>query len=45
MEMNRKYSEKWPVITQQKEALPTAEEYKTIPDKMKFFSESPGEGD
>ncbi len=45
LEMNRAYSEKWPVITQKKPALPTAEEYKTIPDKMKFLSESPGEGD
>lgn len=45
LEMNRDYSEKWPVITQKKDAMPTAEEYKNIPDKMKFFSESPGEGD
>ena len=45
LELNREYSEKWPVITQQKDAMPTAEEYKNIPDKMKFFSESPGEGD
>jgi ferredoxin len=45
VEMNRKYSEQWPVITVKKEALPTAEEYKDVKDKMKFFSESPGEGD
>ena len=45
IEMNREYSEKWPVITQKKDPLPTAEEYKDIKDKMKFFSEKPGEGD
>jgi len=45
LELNRDYSEKWPVITQKKDALPSAEEYKNTPDKMKFFSESPGEGD
>ncbi|MAZ75998.1 MAG: ferredoxin [Micavibrio sp.] len=45
LEINRKYSEKWPVITQKKAPLPTAEEYKDVKDKMKFFSEEPGEGD
>lgn len=45
IEMNREYSEKWPVITQKKDPLPTAEEYKDVKDKMKFFSEQPGEGD
>ena len=45
LEMNREYSETWPNITQQKPPLPEAEEYKDIPDKMKFFSPKPGEGD
>ncbi|MEM9469414.1 MAG: ferredoxin FdxA [Pseudomonadota bacterium] len=45
IEMNRKYSEKWPVLTQKKDALPTAEEYKNKPNKIKYLSESPGEGD
>ena len=45
VEMNRKYSELWPVITQQKEPLSTAEEFKDVKDKMQYFSESPGEGD
>ena len=45
LETNRKYSELWPVITQQKDPLPTADEFKDVKDKMQYFSESPGEGD
>ena len=36
---------KWPNITRKKPALPEAEEFKTVSDKMKYFSEKPGEGD
>ena len=34
IELNDKYSKVWPNITQQKEALPEAEKYKTIRDKI-----------
>ena len=34
IELNEKYSKVWPNITQQKEALPEAEKYKTIKDKI-----------
>lgn len=46
LEVNREYSELWPVITRQKEPLPTAEEYKDKKNKMaEDFSPEPGEGD
>lgn len=45
IEMNRKYSEMWPNITQQKSPLPEAEEFKNVEDKMNLLSEAPGEGD
>ena len=45
LELNRDYSEKWPVLTRKIDELPDADEYKDMPDKMKFFSEKPGEGD
>ena len=46
LEVNRQYSEKWPVITQKKNPLPTAEEFKDKKAKMdQYFSTNPGEGD
>ncbi len=46
LQMNREYSEKWPVITRIKPALPTAEEFKTKKNKMaEYFSPNPGDGD
>lgn len=45
LELNREYSEKWPNITRKKAALPEAEDFKDIPDKMNMFSPAPGEGD
>lgn len=46
LEMNREFSEKWPVITRQKDPLPEAEEYKDKKNKYPAdFSEKPGEGD
>lgn len=46
VEMNREYSEKWPVITVKKDALPEAEEFKNVENKLAdHFSEEPGEGD
>lgn len=45
LELNREYSEKWPVLTRQKKPLPEAEEFKDKKDKMNFFSAKAGEGD
>lgn len=45
VEMNRKYSEIWPNITLQKTPMDTAEEFKSVKDKMGLLSEAPGEGD
>tara|TARA_B100001179_G_scaffold120003_1_gene85801 strand:- start:544 stop:789 length:246 start_codon:yes stop_codon:yes gene_type:complete len=46
LEMNRDFSEIWPVLTRKKPKMPEAEEFKDIADKYpKYFSESPGEGD
>lgn len=46
VEFNRKYSEKWPVITKIKDALPEAEEFKDKKNKLEqYFSELPGDGD
>lgn len=46
LSLNREYSEKWPVLTRKKAALPEAEEFKDMEGKFdKFFSPNPGEGD
>ena len=46
VEINREYALKWPVITQKKDPLPEAEEFKDKPNKFEqFFSEQAGEGD
>ena len=46
VEFNREYSEKWPVITEQKDPLPEAEEFKDKKNKLEeWFSAEPGEGD
>ena len=46
LELNREYSEKWPVITKQKDPLPEAEEFKDVKNKLEqYFSEKPGDGD
>ena len=45
LELNRDYSEKWPVLTTKKPALPEAEDYKDRKDKMDLFNPAPGEGD
>ena len=43
---NRKYSQKWPVISIRKDPLPESEIRDGEADKLKkYFSESPGEGD
>ena len=46
VEINRKYALEWPNITQKKDAMPEAEEYKDKTGKYPAeFSENPGEGD
>lgn len=46
LEINRKYSEQWPVLTQKKDPLPDAEKHESEEDKFdKYFSPNPGEGD
>ncbi|MCB9979768.1 MAG: ferredoxin family protein [Rhodospirillales bacterium] len=46
LEVNRTYSEKWPVITRQKAPLSTAEEFKDKPNKYQdYFSPNEGDGD
>ncbi len=46
VEFNRDYSEKWPVITKQKDPLPEAEEFKDVKNKLEeYFSPEPGDGD
>ena len=43
-EMNRKYAEIWPVITEKKAPPNDAEKWSGVKDKYKnFFSEKPGE--
>ena len=45
MDVNRKYSLIWPVITQQIPAMPEAEKWAGVPNKYEeHFSELPGEG-
>ena len=44
VEMNRKYAELWPVITEKKTPPEDADKWNGIPDKYKkYFSEKPGE--
>ena len=45
VELNRKYAEAWPNITVQKDALPEADQFKKVKDKLNLLSEEPGEGD
>ena len=39
LEINTRLSKKWPVITKQKPALPDAEQWKDVPDKLKLLEE------
>tara|TARA_R110002095_G_scaffold76460_1_gene65370 strand:+ start:2754 stop:2999 length:246 start_codon:yes stop_codon:yes gene_type:complete len=46
VEMNRKYAEEWPNLTQKIDPMPEAEEMKDKQNKFETdFSEAPGEGD
>ena len=45
IEINRKYSEKWPVITETRDSLPNAEKYDGEQNKFdKYFSDKAGKG-
>lgn len=44
LDFNRTYSAKWPVITSKKAPLPEADEFRDVPDKLRYFSENPGSG-
>jgi ferredoxin len=39
LELNTRLSKKWPVITKQKPALPDADKWKDVPDKIKLLEE------
>ena len=45
LELNRDYSEQWPVLTRKKDPLPEAEEFRNKENKIDLFSAEPGEGD
>ena len=42
VEHNKKYSEIWPNITEQKPPLAEADEYKNTKDKLSYFDDKPG---
>lgn len=44
VDFNRKYSEIWPMINEQREPLPDADEWEGVANKIEHFSEKPGEG-
>lgn len=44
IDFNRKYSELWPNIFEQKDPLPDAEQWDGVEGKIEYFSENPGEG-
>jgi ferredoxin len=45
LRLNREYADKWPNITRKKQSLPDADQLNGTPDKLRFFSPEPGEGD
>jgi ferredoxin len=46
MDINRKYSLIWPVLTEKKDPMPDWKEYDGVENKYEaYFSEKPGEGD
>ena len=44
-ELNAKYSEEWPNITNKSDSPPDADEWKDKPGKKEHFSPNPGKGD
>ena len=46
LEVNREYSQKWPNISEKKDAMDGADDMQSVEKKFeKFFSELPGDGD
>ena len=45
IELNAKYAQIWPSITEGKEPMETAEEFKSVADKRNLLSTEPGTGD
>ncbi len=45
VELNAKYAEIWPNITELKPAPEDADKWKEVQNKMRYFSEQPGMGD
>ena len=45
IELNEKYAEQWPVLTQQKEPLPEASKFANVQPKKHLISPQPGPGD
>ncbi len=41
IELNKKFSEMWPNITRKKAALPDAEEWRNVKDKLQHLSPNP----
>lgn len=44
LDLNTKYAEIWPEITEKGEAPADAEKWKGVPDKIMYFSKKPGMG-
>jgi len=44
IELNERYALEWPVITEQKDPLPTADEFKDVTDKRDHLIEKPAGG-
>ena len=45
LEINTKYSDIWPNVTQKREPFPDAEDWDGKPEKIALLSETPGKGD
>ena len=43
IELNREYSEKWPVITRMGEPPPDADEWREVKEKFQYFNANPGQ--
>jgi len=45
IELNKKYAAEWPELTQVREPLETAEEFKSVENKEELLDPNPGKGD
>jgi ferredoxin len=44
IEINARLTEDWPVISEKRDPLPDADEFKDVEDKKNMLDEAPGEG-